>query len=119
MQRLEYKINSGRLCIEPADIAGIARQVDDRSARLLWYIWAHRHASLGELKRVCGDSTPMKVLMRIRETVNPAARRTLGRPIVVFERSALDYYTGAHVLHSWWLNEGACGPARQRRTPSA
>ena len=30
-----------------------------------------------------------------------------GHSIMVFERSAIDYHTGEHILYSWWLNEEA------------
>lgn len=85
----------------------MARLLDDDSAKILWYLWHNRHASLDELMKLVGEACHRNVLVRIRDRLNPAARRLLGRPIVVFERSALDYRTGEHIFFNWWLNEEA------------
>ena len=106
-QRFEPELNKREAYIKPWDIDEIARQVDEQSSRMLWYLWGHRHAKLDELKVISGETSHMKVLTRIKEVINPAARHLLGKPIMVFERSALDYYTGEHILYSWWLNEEA------------
>jgi len=103
----ELQINRIEAYIEPRDIDEVAQQVDEQSARMLWYLWCRRHANLDELRRASGETSHMKVLMKIREMINPTATRLLGRPIMVFERSALDYGTGEHIFHSWWLNEEA------------
>ena len=89
--------------IEPGEIAEVARLVDPTSARMLWYFWENRHARLDELTKLVGETSHWNVLLQIIDVINPAARRVLGRPILVFERSALDYQTGEHVFHSWWL----------------
>lgn len=85
----------------------MALLVDDDSAKMLWYLWHNRHARLDELMKLVGEACQRNVLISIRDRINPAARRLLGRPIVVFERSALDYHTGQHVFFHWWLNEEA------------
>ena len=106
-QRFEPELNNREAYIKPGDIDEIARQVDEQSSRMLWYLWCHRHATLDELKRISEETSHMMVLTRIREMINPAARHLLGRPIMVFERSALDYCSGEHIFYSWWLNEDA------------
>jgi len=106
-QRSEPESNKREAYIAPGDIDEIARQVDEQGSRMLWYLWGHRHANLDELKKISGETSHMKVLTRIRDVINPAARHLLGKPIMVFERSAIDYYTGEHILYSWWLNEEA------------
>ena len=103
--RFELPIDKVDGNIERRDIDEIAQQVDEQSAQMLWHLLRHRHANLDELKRISRETSHSKVLMRIREVINPAATRLLGRPIMVFERSAMDYSTGAHVFHSWWLDE--------------
>jgi HSP20 family molecular chaperone IbpA len=55
------------------------------------------------------EASHMAVLARIREVINPAAMCVLGKPILVFEPSRIDYRTGEQVLHSWWLNEETVG----------
>ena len=89
--------------IELRDIAAVARQVDSDCARILWHVWQHRHARLDELVELVGETSHWNVLLRIMNVINPAAQRVLGQPILVFEKSALDYQTGEHVFHSWWL----------------
>lgn len=110
--RFEPQLNKIAAYIEPGDIDKIAQQVDEQGVRMLRYLWCRRYASLDELKKISGETSHMKVLIRIREMINPTARRLLGKPIMVFERSAMDYYTGEHILHSWWLNEEATPPTR-------
>jgi HSP20 family molecular chaperone IbpA len=93
----------GRL--QPRDLAEVVRLVDRGSAKMLWHFWKNRHYRLDELKAMLDESSHMGVLVRIREVINPVAMGVLGKPILVFERSRMDYETGEHVLHSWWLNE--------------
>lgn len=102
--------------IEPGEIAEVVRLVDESSAKMLWYFWRNRHARLDELKELLGETSHMDVLFRIKEIINPAARRVLGKPILVFEKSALDYYAGQHVFHSWWLNEEATSQPGPKET---
>lgn len=111
--RLEPQLNRIEAYSEPRNIDKIAQQVDEQSARILWHLWQHRHANLDQLKKISGETSHMKVLIRIREMINPNAKRLLGRPIMVFERSAMDYDTGEHIFHSWWLNEEAAGTHRE------
>lgn len=89
--------------IDTQDIAEVARLVDPTSAKMLWYFRENRHARLDELTRLAGESSRVYVLLKIMDVINPAAEQVLGRPILVFEKSALDYHTGEHVFHSWWL----------------
>lgn len=120
--KFEPQINKIEASVEHRDIDEVAQQVDKQSARMLWYLWRRRHANLDELKRASRETSHMEVLMRIRETINPAAMRLLGRPIMVFERSAMDYGTGAHIFHSWWINEEATTARRgvsRKQTPKS
>ena len=91
--------------LQARDLAEVARLVDRGSAKMLWHFWKNRHYRLDELKEMLGETSHMGVLARIREVINPAAMRLLGKPILVFDRSRIDHQTGEHVLHSWWLNE--------------
>lgn len=107
--RFDPRINKIETYVEPWDIDKVAQHVDKQSARILWYLWCHRHANLDELRKASGETSCMKVLVRIKETINPAAMRLLSRPLMVFERSAMDYGTMEHIFHNWWLNEEATG----------
>jgi HSP20 family molecular chaperone IbpA len=91
--------------LQARDLAEVARLVDRGSAKMLWHFWKNRHYRLDELKQMLGETSHMGVLARIRDVINPAATRLLGKPVLVFERSRVDQQTGKHVLHSWWLNE--------------
>jgi hypothetical protein len=103
LAKIHGEDDAGRL--KPRDLAEVARLVDRGSAKMLWQFWKNRHYRLDELKEMLGETSHMGVVARIREVINPAAVRLLGKPILVFERSRIDYQTGEHVLHSWWLND--------------
>ena len=94
---------AGRL--QAGELAEVARFVDQGSATMLWHFWKNRHHTLDELQTMLGEASHMGVLVRIKEVVNPAAVRLLGKPILVFERSRMDHQTGEQVLNSWWLND--------------
>jgi hypothetical protein len=91
--------------LQARDLAEVARLLDRGSAEMLWHFWKNRHYRLDELKEMLGETSHMGVLARIRDVINPTAMRLLGKPVLVFERSRIDYRTGEHALHSWWLNE--------------
>lgn len=117
--RFEPQLNKIGAYIELRDIAEIAQQVDEQSARMLWYLWLYRHTKLDELRKVSGETSYRNVLLNIREVINPTATRLLGKPIMVFERSAMDYGTGEHIFHSWWLNEEAASAHREIPKPDS
>ncbi len=93
--------------IEEEHVAKVAQALDPASAQIVWYLWENRHAKIEELRRVLGESSHMKVLVRIKETINPAAHKILGRPILVFERARIDQTSGERILYSWWLSGDA------------
>ena len=97
---------------ETGELKRVAEALDPASAQIAWYLWENRHAKIEELRRVLGESSHMNVLVRIREVINPTARKILGRPILVFKRARIDYATGERILYSWWLN----GYAERRST---
>ena len=96
------------------DLEQVAVNLDPASAELIWYLWEHGHARIEELRQVVGAPSHMHVLTRIRETINPAARRLLGQQLLVFEPRRVDAWTGEVVPFSWWLCKGAeRRPARE------
>ena len=88
----------------------MAADLDPASAELIWYLWEQGHARIEELRQVTGAPSHMHVLSRIRETINPVARRLLGRALLVFESRRTDPWTGEVVPFSWWL----CREAERR-----
>ena len=89
------------------DLEQVAVNLDPASAELIWYLWEHGHARIEELRQVVGAPSHMHVLTRIRETINPVARRLLGQQLLVFEPRRVDAWTGEVVPFSWWLCKGA------------
>jgi len=85
------------------DLEQVAAALDPASGELIWYLWEHGHARIEDLRQVVGAPSHMHVLTRIRETINPVARRTLGQPLLVFEPRRTDLQTGEVVAFSWWL----------------
>jgi len=100
--------SSRRITLE--DLERVAAALDPASAELIWYLWEHGHAKIEELRQVVGAPSHMHVLTRIRETINPVARRLLGQPLLVFEPRRTDPWTGEVVPFSWWL----CREAERR-----
>jgi len=93
--------------IEEEHVTKVVQALDPASREIIWYLWESRHAKIEELRQLLGESSHMSVLVRIRETINPTARKILGRPILVFERVRMDYATGERILYSWWLSGDA------------
>ena len=89
--------------IELEDLEQVATALDPASTELVWYLWEHGHARIEELRQVTGAPSHMHVLSRIRETINPVARRLLGRALLVFESRRTDPWTGEVVPFCWWL----------------
>lgn len=90
--------------IGEGDLKRVVEALDPASAQMVWYLWEHSHAKIEELRRVLGESSHMNVLVRIREMINPTARKIVGRPILVFEKARIDRSSGERILHSWWLS---------------
>lgn len=103
------QVDSGhRIGLE--DLERVAAALDPASAELIWRLWEHGHAKIEELRQVLGAPSHMHVLTRIREAINPVARRLLGQPLLVFEPRRTDPWTGEVVPFSWWL----CPEAERR-----
>ena len=99
--------------IKDGDLSHVLDVVDEKSRQILWYLWWHRHAEIGELTQITGASSDMEVLSRIRQVINPAAQEVLGREVMKFETSRIDPVTGEKVLFSWWLKESSLGERRE------
>ncbi len=86
------------------DRAGIFMgELDDESKAIVLHMVRAGHARIGELGSAAGLNDSL-ALGRIREIINPAAERILGKQILVFREAAFDL--GKKVLYSWWINEG-------------
>ncbi len=92
-----------QLVIDEETINKIAERLDPDCADIVWYLWQRRHAKLDELADLIEAPTHMDVLLKIKRIINPAARRTIGNPILAFEQSRIDDDTGKKVLFSWWI----------------
>ena len=86
------------------EVNKVAQALDPASRAVVEYLWENRYARIEELRELIGETSHMNVLLRIRETINPAAREMLGKPLLVFERSRIDEETGRKITYSWWLS---------------
>jgi len=91
------------LNIDVETVEKIATQLDHDGQDILWYLWDKRHARIDRLAERIDAPNHMRVLMNIRETINPVSEKITGYPILSFERSKTDPETGETVLFSWWL----------------
>jgi len=91
------------LKIDQEMLDSILEQLDSRSQELVSYLWRNRHATIVELADLIDAPTHMDVLLRIKGVINPTAEKVIGSPLLVFEKSRVDYETGDTVLFSWWL----------------
>lgn len=83
----------------------ISRKLDGTGKEILWYLWRNKHATIDELAELVAAPTHMHVLLKIKEVMNPLAKSMFGSPLLVFERSKIDYESGQKILFSWWLAE--------------
>ena len=84
-------------------------EIDARSRGLVEYCWLNGHAPITELRAATTAETDMAILTAIRERINPAAKRTLDRPVLAFEERKLDPRTGAVVTFEWWFTGEVAG----------
>ena len=91
------------LQISQESVDKIASELDHKSRTIVYYIWQNRYAPIEELASLCDASNHMDVLLRIKEVINPLAEKTIGYPLLVFEKSKIDPETGRKILFSWWL----------------
>jgi|GEM_PF-1491358 len=78
--------------------------IDGRSREIIWYLLRNRHAGIRELTDLTGE-TDMEVLTRIREVINPAAKKFIGEEIMEFKRSKIDESSGKKAVFKWWLRD--------------
>ena len=79
--------------------------VDEKSRQIITYFLREQHAGIRKLADLIHASSDMEVLIRIREIINPKARQIIRIPLITFERSKIDPFTGEKIAFSWWLNE--------------
>jgi len=83
-------------------LAEILHGLDEKSCAILCYLEWHRHADISELRNICGNIDDCDILHRLKEVINKKAQDYWGRPIVSFEESKIDPFSGEKVLFSWW-----------------
>ena len=93
----------GKRPIKKEELRLFMDALDEKSRRIFWHFRYHGHVRLGELTELIDASNNMEVLYRLREVINPLAVSVLGRPLVDFCESRIDYVTGKKVLFHWWL----------------
>lgn len=104
METWKKKVFEGSLLqIKQEAIERIAEELDPESKAIVYYLWQNRFATIDELASLCNASNHMDILLRIRDVINPLAEKTVGSPLLVFEKSKVDPETGRKILFSWWL----------------
>jgi hypothetical protein len=78
-------------------------ELDPQSRAIVKYLIPRCHASLHELTSAAGLQNHMETLKRIREIINPLARRLAGKELLTLKRAATDPLTGETVTYHWWL----------------
>lgn len=89
--------------VDQETVDRVMQALDPQSAAIVGYLWANRHATIGELADLIAAPTHMDVLLKIRGVINPTAERITGSPILAFRRSRVDPLTGEKVPFSWWI----------------
>ena len=91
------------LKVDEALIQRLSRKLDKSCAAILSHLFHHRHARIAQLAEVCHAKNHTEVLMHIRDAINPLTCRTLGLPLLTFEKKRIDPQTQEPVLFSWWM----------------
>ncbi|MBC8520533.1 MAG: Hsp20/alpha crystallin family protein [Methanomicrobia archaeon] len=79
--------------------------IDGKSREIIWYLLRNRYAGIRDLSDLIGASADNEVLTRIREVINPAAKKFLGKEILEFKESGIDESSGKKVVFKWWLKD--------------
>ena len=77
--------------------------IDGKSREIIWYLLRNRYAGIRDLSDLVGASADNEVLTRIREVINPTARKYLRKEIMEFKESEIDESSGKKVVFKWWL----------------
>ena len=78
-------------------------QIDGKSKEIVWYLLRNRYAGIRDLSDLIGAKADNDVLTRIREVINPIAKKYLKKEILEFKHSAIDESSGKKVIFKWWL----------------
>ncbi len=79
--------------------------IDGKSRAIIWYLLRNRYAGIRDLSDLVGASADNEVLTRIREVINPTARKYLRKEIMEFKESEIDESSGKKVVFKWWLRD--------------
>ena len=79
--------------------------IDGKSREIIWYLLRNRYAGIRDLSDLVGASADNEVLTRIREVINPTARKYLRKEIMEFKESEIDESSGKKVAFKWWLRD--------------
>lgn len=77
-------------------------ELDFKSKAIVSYLLIKKHAKINELSKLINENDTI-TLIKIREIINPLAKRIFGKPILFFKESAIDTEEGKKIHFSWWL----------------
>lgn len=78
--------------------------IDGKSREIIWYLLSNRYAGIRELSDLTHE-TDMGILTKVREVINPAAKKFLGKEIMEFKESRMDESIGKKITFKWWIRE--------------
>jgi HSP20 family molecular chaperone IbpA len=84
-------------------LSQLLQVLDEKSRAMLWHLWWHRHAGISELRELIDAASDFEVLYRLKEVINEQSQRLWGKPVVSFEQTRIDSFSGEKVLFSWWF----------------
>ena len=86
--------------------------LDEKSRDITIYLLKERHAGIRQLTNLICASSDMEVLIKIREIINPESQKIIGKPIITFLSSKIDFSTGEKIMFSWWADEDLSSSAQ-------
>jgi HSP20 family molecular chaperone IbpA len=90
---------------EKNNLEKFMEHIDGKSREIIWYLLRNEYAGIRDLSDLIGASADNDVLTRIREVINPAAKKFIGKEIMEFKESKIDERSGKKVVFKWWLRD--------------
>lgn len=77
-------------------------ELDVKSNAIISHLLIKKHAKIKELSELINENDTI-TLIKMREIINPLAKRIFGKPILFFKECVIDTKEGKKILFSWWL----------------
>jgi len=87
---------------EKNNVSEFMEALDEKSRTVVWHLIMKGHAKISELSALISLNDTL-TLNKIKETINPTAKKILGTPILLFKQAGFD--SKKKFLFSWWIDE--------------